>query len=165
MKLTASPLKNARYRMVAIVLVLAFVFTAMPAAAFAAPAQSNSESAAFSGGQCAQHYRVHKGDTLSGIALRFGVSMQAILQANYIRNANRIYAGQWLCIPHGHGYHPGHGQKPVHGKYYIVKRGNTLSWIARYFGTSVKCLMHANPRIHNPNRIYVGQKIKIAYCH
>jgi lipoprotein-anchoring transpeptidase ErfK/SrfK len=46
------------------------------------------------------------------------------------------------------------------GKTYKVKRGDTLYGIARRYNTSVKALVKTN-KIRNPNRIYVGQKIKI----
>lgn len=42
---------------------------------------------------------------------------------------------------------------------HVVKRGDTLSKIARRYGSSVKALVRANPNIHNPNRIFVGQRI------
>ena len=44
-------------------------------------------------------YVVREGDSLSGIASRFGVSEQAIQRANNITDPNSIYAGQELVIP------------------------------------------------------------------
>lgn len=44
-------------------------------------------------------YRVVGGDTLSGIARRFGVTTQAIVAENGIQNPNMIYPGQLLWIP------------------------------------------------------------------
>lgn len=44
-------------------------------------------------------YVVQLGDTLSRIALHFGISMWDIAHANDILNLNRIYAGQTLVIP------------------------------------------------------------------
>lgn len=47
----------------------------------------------------AQTYVVQPGDTLSGIAARFGTTVQAIAQANNIVNVNLIFVGQVLTIP------------------------------------------------------------------
>ena len=49
--------------------------------------------------RCDTTYRVRRGDSLSEIARHFGVSVQALSKANGIKNPNRIYAGQVLCIP------------------------------------------------------------------
>src|SRR5690606_24658011 len=43
---------------------------------------------------------------------------------------------------------------------YTVKKGDTLSHIAKRFGTTVNELVRLN-NIKNPNLIYVGQKLKI----
>lgn len=43
---------------------------------------------------------------------------------------------------------------------YTVRRGDTLSAIARRYGTTVAVLMRLN-RIQNPNRIYVGQRLRV----
>lgn len=44
-------------------------------------------------------------------------------------------------------------------EYYIVKRGDTLSGIAKQYQTSVSAIVKLN-EIANPNKIYVGQKIR-----
>lgn len=44
-------------------------------------------------------YRVLRGDTLSGIALRFNTTVSAIAAQNHISNPNLIYAGEILSIP------------------------------------------------------------------
>ena len=49
--------------------------------------------------QCDVTYRVKRGDSLSKIAQRYGVSLHQLAKANGIRNTNRIFAGQVLCIP------------------------------------------------------------------
>ena len=46
-------------------------------------------------------YTVRRGDTLSAIAVRHGVSVWALAQANSIRNTSFIYVGQVLRIPSG----------------------------------------------------------------
>ncbi len=49
----------------------------------------------------ATEYVVQPGDTLTKIAQRFGVSVQAILDANRLQNANQIFVGQHLTIADG----------------------------------------------------------------
>ncbi len=47
----------------------------------------------------ARTYVVQPGDTLYRIALRFGISINQIIQANNITNPNRVFVGQVLVIP------------------------------------------------------------------
>jgi LysM repeat protein len=47
-------------------------------------------------------HRVRSGDTLSGIALRYGVSSAAIARRNSLRGG-RIYAGTTIAVPRGSG--------------------------------------------------------------
>jgi LysM repeat protein len=133
-------------------LVLALLVALLPATALAAP---NESSTTLSGWGCSAYYTVHRGDTLSSIARWYGVSVQALAQANHIWNVNRIYAGQVLCIPYAGG-----GGGVTH---HVVRYGQTLSGIAAYYGTTTACLAQVNG-IWNPNRIYVGQVLRIAYC-
>ncbi len=45
-------------------------------------------------------YTIRWGDTLSGLARKFGTTVSAFMQANpYVKNANLIYAGKSLNIP------------------------------------------------------------------
>jgi membrane-bound lytic murein transglycosylase D len=44
-------------------------------------------------------HRVRRGETLSVIAQRYGTSVSAIMRANHLRSANRIWPGQRLRIP------------------------------------------------------------------
>jgi LysM repeat protein len=44
-------------------------------------------------------YEIQEGDTLTGIADRFGVPIQSIMKLNAIRNQNAIYAGQLIELP------------------------------------------------------------------
>ncbi len=50
---------------------------------------------------------------------------------------------------------------PGAGVDYTVKKGDTLTSIAKKYGTTVQALLEANPQIKNPNLIKVGQVIKI----
>ena len=44
---------------------------------------------------------------------------------------------------------------------YIVKKGDTMSKIARNFGVTVEQIMEVNPEIKDPNKIALGQQIVI----
>jgi len=100
---------------------------------------------------------VRRGENLFRIALRYGVTTQALAAANGIVNVNRVYAGQRLVIP-GRGTTP--AQPTPSGQTYTVRRGDTLSAIARRYGVSMWALAQANS-IRNPSFIYVGQVLRI----
>jgi LysM repeat protein len=44
---------------------------------------------------------------------------------------------------------------------YVVRRGDTLWVIARRYNTTVATLLRLNPQIRNPNRLFVGQRIRV----
>lgn len=46
-----------------------------------------------------KHHIVKRGDTLSGIAARYGVTVAQIAAVNTIQNVNMIFEGQALVIP------------------------------------------------------------------
>ena len=97
-------------------------------------------------------YTVQNGDTLSGIAAKFGTTYQAIAALNGISNPNLIYPGQVLKISNS-------SLSSNNGKY-TVKSGDTLSGIAAKFGTTYQAIAALNG-ISNPNLIYPGQTLKI----
>lgn len=108
------------------------------------------------------YYRVLPGDTLSRIAVRFGVSLSSLISCNGLSNPNRIFAGQLLLIPKGGTVPPAPPPGPVPGPCgtYTVRSGDTLSAIARRFGTTVWALASIN-HIANPNLIFPGQVLKV----
>ena len=64
----------------------------------------SGNAAVASAPQSGNDYTIQSGDTLSGIAARYGVSVQDLLAANpQIRNPDVIYSGQSLTIPSGGG--------------------------------------------------------------
>jgi len=95
-------------------------------------------------------YTVQRGDTLITIAARHGVSVSQLAQANGLSWNSWVYAGQRLTIP---------GPQPGPGTVYVVQRGDTLSSIARRFGTTIKGIMSTNQLF--TTRIYVGQRLVI----
>ena len=97
---------------------------------------------------------VRRGETLGAIALRYGTTIQAIVQANGLRNANFIWTGQRLIIPGG-----GSGGSSG-GGVHVVRRGENLSQIAARYGTTVAAFVRVNG-LRNANFIYVGQRLTI----
>lgn len=98
-------------------------------------------------------YTVQAGDTLSGIAARYGTTYQYLADINDIANPNLIYVGQVLTISGGGASAP---QQTV----YTVQSGDTLSGIAAAYGTTYQHLAEING-ISDPNLIYPGQRIII----
>jgi LysM repeat protein len=108
-----------------------------------------------------RYYTVRKGDNLKDIAARFGVTWQAIAQANNIVNPNLIYAGQSLLIPTGLPTNPPPVQPPATTpRTHIVKSGETLKTIAALYGKTWQELAQANG-LANPDRIFAGQRLII----
>lgn len=92
-------------------------------------------------------YVVKSGDTLGGIAQKYGVTVNNLVAWNDIKNKNIINVGQVLTVKEG-------------TTTYTVKSGDTLSEIASRFGMTTNALAELN-EIDNPNLISVGQKLKV----
>lgn len=97
-------------------------------------------------------YTVQAGDTLSGIASKYGTTYQELARINNIANPNVIYPGQVIKINGG-----------TVEKIYTVKSGDTLSGIANKYGTTWQNIYNKNRDIigSNPNLIKPGQVLKI----
>jgi murein DD-endopeptidase MepM/ murein hydrolase activator NlpD len=63
-------------------------------------------------------YRVRSGDTLTGIARHFGISMMTLWWANHLKSKDALHVGQQLVVP------------PVDGTVRVIKAGETLAKIA-----------------------------------
>lgn len=124
-------------------------YTIYPGQVLQLPGGAVNPSPAPSSGE----YTVQKGDTLSGIAAKYGVSWQTLQALNGLADPNKIYPGQVLKVP-------GAGNAPA-GQSYTVKSGDTLSGIAAKFGTSWQHLAQIN-NLSNPNLIYPGQVLKVS---
>lgn len=102
-------------------------------------------------------YTIRYGDTLSGIAKRYGVSIQNLVNWNNIKNPNLIYAGNTLVV-YTNSYN--NSSNNISSNTYVVKRGDNLWNIAIRYNTTVRRLVSLNG-IRNPNLIYPGQILKI----
>jgi membrane-bound lytic murein transglycosylase D len=101
-------------------------------------------------------YLVRAGDTLGGIADAHGIGLSTLRRLNGMsRGATRIYPGQKLVV--------GEGSGPVAAldgdTAYRVRRGDSLSTIARRFGVSVDELRRWN-QIES-DHLVIGQSITI----
>ena len=92
-------------------------------------------------------YKVQSGDTLSGIAQKFGTTTKTLQNLNGISNPNHIEVGQLLYV-----------KGAAKTSTYTVKSGDTLSGIAAAYGTTTQALQNLNG-ITNANLIYAGQKL------
>ena len=94
-------------------------------------------------------YTVRKGDTLTGISDRFGVTVSQVMDWNGIRDPSSIQPGQVLKL-----YGPSDDWKT-----YIVQPGDSLGHIATEHQVSVSDLRAWNDL--SGTTIYPGQKLRI----
>jgi membrane-bound lytic murein transglycosylase D len=109
-----------------------------------------------------RYHKVRRGETLSKIARRYGVQQRQLVALNNLRSRHRIRAGQVLVLPdsaHGGSIPVLRETRPADG-IYRVRRGDTVSIIARRFGVSEAELVALN-LLRNRHRITVGQRLRL----
>jgi LysM repeat protein len=99
-------------------------------------------------------YKVVAGDTLSEIASKFKTTVKNLQNLNHLVNPDKLVIGQVLKIT-------GTASKPPDIVKYKIQTGDTLITLANRHKTTVNAIMHMNPTIKNPNKIYVGQTINL----
>ncbi len=105
-------------------------------------------------------YIVKKGDTLGGIANRYGTTVSKVKEASSLKS-NKIKVGDVLLIP-GNQAATIVEKAPTpkaSGTKYTVVTGDTLGKIASRYGVTVRDLRTAN-NLKN-NNLYVGAKLSI----
>lgn len=153
--------------------------TSTPTTTTEAPADEDEEKDT----PAAPTYLTHtviKGDTVWGIALKYGSTVKAIIDRNDLSSSAIIHAGQKLSIPvagssSSSSGSSGGGSTPTPtptettsdadsdtatNTTYKVVAGDTLSRIASTFKVTVSAIVEANS-IKNPNLIRVGQRLTI----
>jgi LysM repeat protein len=111
-----------------------------------------------------KEYTVVKGDTLFKIARANGVSLSAITKANSKVEPSKLKAGQKIQIPTSAASSPAdlgfsEPTKTGAGSVHVVKAGESLSKIARQYGTTIKAIEAANNL--KSTRVMVGQKLRL----
>ena len=79
-----------------------------------------------------RNYTVKKGDSVSKIAVNFGISMDAIIASNGITNVKRLYEGQAIKVPN------------MDGIPYTVKNGDSLLKISTAMNIPLAAILDAN---------------------
>lgn len=120
-------------------------------------------------------HKVKRGETISQIATRFGVSASELMRLNGVRSARYLRAGQTLKIPGYHGDGQGGGTSeastavatksnappsPGGAPTYTVKPGDTLYDIAMAHRVSVTDLQAWNNKGRR-SRLRVGEKLHV----
>jgi LysM repeat protein len=100
---------------------------------------------------------VQAGETAYRIAVNYGVTVAALVAANNLADATKIYVGQKLIIP-ASGTQPPAATGDA--TTYVVKAGDNLYRIALAFGITYQQLALHNG-ISDPNDIVVGQVLRI----
>lgn len=117
------------------------------------------------GSQVPETYTVQSGDTLTGIAAKYNLSMDQVASLNAISRNAGLRVGQRLKLT-GEAAEPVRESvaetvsKHMKSDSHVVKSGETLSSIARQYHLQVKYLADLNGLNANGN-VRIGQRLKI----
>jgi serine-type D-Ala-D-Ala carboxypeptidase/endopeptidase (penicillin-binding protein 4) len=139
------------------------VVEADPPAA-AAPATPPPPSAPAAAAAASEH-EIRAGDTLDGIARRYGLTVQQLEDANPGLNPRRLIPGRTIALP---GNANSAAPSPTTSSSaaapaastHTIRSGDTLDGIARRYGTTVDALRAANAGL-DPRRLIPGRTIKL----
>ena len=137
-------------------LLAAWLGALLLASPFAGLAASGAQSG--TAGNAARQYRVARGDSLTSVARKFGISVAALAAANGLRADAELLAGVSLAIPSAGAQVAAPAASPAPVRY-RVRSGDTLTSIAQQFGVSVASLRSWNGL--NSSSIRVGQQLTV----
>ena len=114
---------------------------------------------ALTGQAAARTYSVQRGDTLSAVSRRFGVSVADLAAANGLADPNHIRYGATLSIPERGAAPTAPAQAPdPAAATHVVQPGEHLARIASKHGTTVAALAAANG-LADPNHVVAGSRL------
>jgi len=113
-----------------------------------------------------RYHRIKRGETLSGIARRYHISVKTVMANNRVKKRH-ISAGNILKIPAG-TISEVRADKPYTKKEkerhriakHVVRKGESIWNIARRYGTTATEILGLN-RLSKNTRLHVGQVLKI----
>lgn len=114
-------------------------------------------------------HAVKSGDTFSGIARRYRVPMQLVVDANPRWRGKKLRTGTTLYVPTAGGMSPSVAREvaalpdndPDAVRYHKVRKGETLSGIARRYGVSQASLQRWNG-LGSKGMIRSGQRLRVS---
>lgn len=122
--------------------------------------QSTAPTPAATSAPTSTTHVVVEGDTLSAIADQYGVTLDAIMEANDITDASLIFVGQELTIPAAATTDGGSDGSDTGERTHTVVEGDTLTDIADQYGVTIEAIMEANG-IEDASLVFVGQVLDI----
>ncbi|MBT9254734.1 LysM peptidoglycan-binding domain-containing protein [Phycicoccus sp. MAQZ13P-2] len=125
------------------------------------PSTGSSRS---SGGSSSAVHVVRSGDTMSGIAARYRVSLAGLLKANHRSAGSLIHPGDRIVVRGGKtgsssSKAASRSSKPA-SRTYVVRSGDTLGGIAARYDTTVADLARASG-ISSRSLLQVGQRLRV----
>lgn len=96
-----------------------------------------------------QPYTIMAGDTLYGIAMKFGTTVLNLIFLNPFLQPYNLVVGQVICVP---------GTTCPDGTFYTIQPGDTLYTIATKHGVTVDAIINANPSL-DPYNLMPGRMI------
>lgn len=129
------------------------------------PAQATTaEETAITEAESAIHV-IKAGDTLSNVAQRYGVEPTDLAAYNQILDYNHVVIGQKLRIPPvGVTITEAAPEllaiKPGAEGYHVIRKGESLSGIARLYNLTLEELMELNG-VDNPNLVQIGTMLRL----
>ena len=106
-------------------------------------------------------HQVLRGDTLAGLARRYGTTIRALQEANGLARRTTIRVGQRLQVPDPAGRQsPGRASQEPRRIAHRVSRGETLTGLAHRYGTTIPAIQQANGMARRTT-IRTGERLQI----